>query len=134
MTTTRTINKKRGINSHRGVSTTRMPKKKPIAYKDALDSIAESKIVPINFHIDAEATAVAITGPNTGGQTASLKTLGILVLMARAGMYLPCGGESSEHEQQILPFVRTVACDLGCAKLCNLAMVDYPRLGRTFDD
>ena len=79
-----------------------------------------SKIVPINFHIDAEATAVAITGPNTGGKTASLKTLGILVLMARAGMYLPCGGESSEHEQQILPFVRTVACDLGDSQTLQL--------------
>ncbi|CAL6284428.1 unnamed protein product [Bathycoccus prasinos] len=79
-----------------------------------------SKIVPINFHIDAEATAVAITGPNTGGKTASLKTLGILVLMARAGMYLPCGGESSEHEQQIFPFVRTVACDLGDSQTLQL--------------
>ncbi|CAL6285722.1 unnamed protein product [Bathycoccus prasinos] len=79
-----------------------------------------SKIVPINFHIDAEATAVAITGPNTGGKTASLKTLGILVLMARAGMYLPCGGESSEHGQQILPFVRTVACDLGDSQTLQL--------------
>ncbi len=79
-----------------------------------------SKIVPINFHIDAEATAVAITGPNTGGKTASLKTLGILVLMARAGMYLPCGGDSSEHEQQILPFVRTVACDLGDSQTLQL--------------
>ena len=80
----------------------------------------QSKVVPINFHIDAEAKAVAITGPNTGGKTASLKTLGILVLMARAGLYPPCGDKGDGAEQQILPFVRTVACDLGDSQTLQL--------------
>jgi DNA mismatch repair protein MutS2 len=85
----------------------------------------QSKIVPIDFHIDTEASAVAITGPNTGGKTASLKTLGILILMSRAGMYPPCGVDGSEPQQQeeqpqILPFVRTVACDLGDSQTLQL--------------
>ena len=83
----------------------------------------QSKVVPINFHIDAEAKAVAITGPNTGGKTASLKTLGILVLMARAGLYPPCGDKGDGAEQQILPFVRTVACDLGDSQLGSGATI-----------
>jgi DNA mismatch repair protein MutS2 len=84
------------------------------------------KIVPINFYIDSDCKAVAITGPNTGGKTASLKTLGILVLMARAGMYIPAGGCKNEEEEkeeevkQILPFVKTVLCDLGDSQTLQL--------------
>ena len=42
----------------------------------------------LDLRIPAGAKVVAVTGPNTGGKTATLKTLGVSVLMAQAGMYL----------------------------------------------
>ena len=47
-------------------------------------------VVPIDFNVDSSIKCVAITGPNTGGKTASLKAIGVACLMARAGLYLPC--------------------------------------------
>lgn len=51
--------------------------------------------VPITFTIGGKTDAVIITGPNTGGKTVSLKTLGLLTLMAQCGLQLPCGDEST---------------------------------------
>lgn len=50
-------------------------------------------------------------GPNTGGKTASLKTLGVLVLMAKAGLFLPAGGKNSEEPH--LPWFDKVLVDIG---------------------
>ena len=64
-------------------------------------------VVPISVEVSAELRVVAITGPNTGGKTVTLKSIGLAALMARAGMLLPCAGQPS------LPWCAQVLADIG---------------------
>jgi DNA mismatch repair protein MutS2 len=54
---------------------------------------------PIDFVVPPGARVVAITGPNTGGKTATLKAAGLAVLMAKAGMFLPLLPTTEEGEE-----------------------------------
>ncbi|MEP0929410.1 endonuclease MutS2 [Leptolyngbya sp. SLC-A1] len=65
------------------------------------------EVVPINLLIRPELRVVAITGPNTGGKTVTLKTLGLAALMARVGLYVPA------REPVEIPWFGQVLADIG---------------------
>ena len=64
-------------------------------------------VVPVSLQVGPGLRVVAITGPNTGGKTVTLKSVGLAALMARAGLFLPCSGTPR------LPWCALVLADIG---------------------
>jgi DNA mismatch repair protein MutS2 len=64
-------------------------------------------VVPVDLTISPQIRVVAITGPNTGGKTVTLKTLGLAALMAKAGMFV------AAREPVELPWFDNILADIG---------------------
>lgn len=69
--------------------------------------IEYEKVVPISLSFDDNIDSMIITGPNTGGKTVTLKTLGLLALMSYCGLFIPANAGSA------LPVFDSIYADIG---------------------
>jgi DNA mismatch repair protein MutS2 len=74
---------------------------------EARHPLLAEKAVPLSLEIGRDFSIVVITGPNTGGKTVALKTIGLLSLMAQAGIPIPASAESR------IPVFDSVFADIG---------------------
>ena len=69
--------------------------------------IDRKKVVPVNVRLGRDFTTLVVTGPNTGGKTVTLKTMGLLSMMALTGLHIPASSESR------VPVYKEIFCDIG---------------------
>ena len=79
----------------------------PLLEKRFADEGAGSGVKPLDLVCDGDLKALVISGPNAGGKTIALKTVGLIVLMDRSGLLAPC-----DHGTAV-PFYDEVFVDIG---------------------
>lgn len=65
------------------------------------------KVVPLNLEMKQDRHGLVVTGPNTGGKTVVLKTVGLITVMAQSGLMVPASA------QTMLPVFRNIGADIG---------------------
>ena len=113
-----------------------------IIIKDGRHPLLGKNAVPLDFQIGEGCRALVITGPNTGGKTVALKTIGLLTLMVQSGLHAPVGkgselavftniladiGDGQSIEQSLSTFsshVKNISAVIECSNPRTLVLMD----------
>jgi DNA mismatch repair protein MutS2 len=96
----------------------------PVALPAARHPLIEN-CVPNDLHLDSRAPLLILTGPNAGGKTVLLKTLGLAVCMAHAGLFVAAGGVGRRGERVRLPAFREILADIGDEQSIEASLSTY---------
>ncbi len=83
------------------------PSTYPLYLRNARHPLLSGNVVPITVYFGGDVRALVITGPNTGGKTVALKTVGLLCMMAQCGLHVPAG------EGSAVPLFDSIYADIG---------------------
>lgn len=85
----------------------KVPNTRMLRLVNARHPLLRGDVVPLSLEIGGDFNVLIISGPNAGGKTVALKTIGLLVLMAQAGLPIPCA------EGTVMPVYDEVFADIG---------------------
>lgn len=113
-----------------------------VCIKGGKHPLIEKNVVPLEFTIGEKFRSLLITGPNTGGKTVALKTVGLIAMMVQAGLHVPVDedselsvfrdilvdiGDGQSVEKSLSTFsshIRNIASILQCADNYTLVIID----------
>lgn len=113
-----------------------------IVIKQGRHPLLDAQAVPLDFHLGDDYRALIITGPNTGGKTVALKTVGLLTMMVQSGLHVPVGegsefavfsdvladiGDGQSIEQSLSTFsshVKNILTIISCSDPNTLVIMD----------
>lgn len=74
---------------------------------DAVHPLLEGEKIPLSVELGEKVHTLVLTGPNTGGKTVALKTIGLLIIMAQCGLHIPAAKETA------LSVFKSIRADIG---------------------
>ena len=77
-----------------------------IMLKGARHPLLQGRVVPLDLRMEADSWVLVVTGPNTGGKTVALKTIGLMALLAQCGLHIPA-------DEAALPVFQGIFADIG---------------------